>query len=160
MKIEGLGPPQQPEPNNKEADEAKKALNPAEAAKSEPDRIDLSRSDKNQGGIYTNDLRRGAGAVEQGPKDLDKVKRQTDSGYYDTPQAKTETSAKLIDSGDLSEVVEDYHRSNLAGETRPETADARVDKITEMKKKAASGFFNDPANFGAFADRIMRRFGL
>jgi hypothetical protein len=160
MKIEGLGPPQQPEPNSKKADEAKRASNPIGATKNEPDKIDLGRSDKDQSGVYTSSLKQGAGAIQDRPRNLDLVRAQSDNGYYDSPQARSETSDKLIDSDDFREVVQEYHSANRAADRRPEIPGINSDKISDIRQKAASGFYNDPANFGAFVDKIIKRFGL
>lgn len=160
MKIEGFGPLQQPEPRNKKADEAKRAANPADMPKGEPDKIDLSGTGKDRSGIYTSDLKQGASSINDIQKDLEKVKKQSQNGYYDTPQARSETSEKLIDNDDFKEVVRQYHLAKLADESGEMTIQDRPDKIAEIKKKVAEGFFNNPANYGAFADRVIKRFGL
>jgi hypothetical protein len=65
---------------------------------------------------------------------------------------------QAVDSSKAAE-----HKQDLVGSqdsSNERTADVRHDRVARSKRKLASGFYNNPANYGHFADKIICRFGI
>ncbi|MCP4581753.1 MAG: flagellar biosynthesis anti-sigma factor FlgM [candidate division Zixibacteria bacterium] len=161
MKIDGLGVPQQPDNKAKRAKAAEKSEKAIENQKPTSDSIELSKTKKpgTESG-YTREIQKGAQTEKNAKRDLTEVKNKTTNGYYDKPEARAKTSEKLIDSEDLKEVVDRYHISNYSKEILANTPEVRHEKVAEAKQKISEGFYNNSENFGAFADKIIKHFGI
>jgi hypothetical protein len=162
MKIEGLGAPQQPDPKGKKiknidrSDKAKTSL-PQSA-----DSIELKKEAKDASKIsYKPNL---AQAEQQAPadtsKNLSELKQKSSEGYYDSREIREKTSDKLIASNELKDVVKDYHLSEEAKKILSQIPEIRHDRIADVNQKIASGFYDNPSNFGDFADKIISYFGI
>jgi len=161
MKIEGFGPPQQPEPKGKKPGTSGKQEKTAKKQTVDSDSIDLVKSNKLLDKAGYSDKVQKSGLPDQGiKKDLVEVKLKSSFGFYDTDKVKEETSEKIIDSRDLENVVEEYHLSNLSKEILAKASDVRHEKVAEVKQKIAEGFYDDPANYSLFADKLMDHFGM
>jgi len=161
MKIDGLGAPQQPEPKGKKPKPAEIADKNRENQKPVSDSIELAKGKKPTAAPgYTQDIQKGIPSEKQTEKDLSQVKQRTSDGYYDKSETKEKTSDNLISSDELKEVVDQYHLSNLTKEILSKTPEVRHDKVAGVKKRMAEGFYDSAANFGAFADKIIKHFGV
>jgi anti-sigma28 factor (negative regulator of flagellin synthesis) len=155
MRIEGLGPIQQPDPKNKKTGDA------AKKSDSRPDSVELAnKSQEASKAGYSDNLKKGRPIQSAQSTDINQVKQQTDSGYYDTPEIRSGISENLIDSDELKDVVQEYHKSNLAKEIQSKPVEIRHEKVAEVRTKLADGFYNNPSNYGSFADKIISYFGL
>ena len=161
MKIDGLGAPQQPDPKSKKPKPAEQSDKARENQKTVSDSIELVKDKKPAlPPGYTQDIQKGTTSEKRTEKDLSQVKQKTTNGYYDKPETKEKTSDKLIHSGELKEVVDQYHLSNLTKDILSKTPDIRHDKVAGVKKRMAEGFYDSSANFGVFADKIIKHFGV
>jgi len=161
MKIDGLGAPQQPDPKNRKPKSAEQSDKTRENQKPGSDSIELTKNKKPASTTgYTHDIQKGTPSEKRAEKDLSHVKQRTTNGYYDKPETKEETSEKLIRSEELKQVVDQYHLSNMTKDILSKTPDIRHDKVAGAKKRMAEGFYDSSANFGAFADKIIKHFGV
>jgi hypothetical protein len=155
MRIEGLGPVGQPEPKDKKTDKSPKPANTTQ------DKVDLtSAEEKINGTGYGDNLKSGKTAPGERAENYAQIRRQTSFGYYDEPEVIKSTSDKLIESKALNDIVQKYHKANKTDQLGTTTTEIRQDKVTEIKRKLAQGFYNDPANFQSFAQKIIDHFGL
>jgi len=161
MEIDGLGAPQQPDPKSKKLKSAERSDKSKENQKTVPDSIELAKDKKPTSAPgYAQDIQKGVPSEKKTEKDLSQVRQRTTNGYYDKPETKEKTSDKLIRSDELKEVVDQYHLSNLTKDILSKTPDIRYDKVAGAKKRMAERFYNSSANFGAFADKIIKHFGV
>lgn len=161
MKIDGLGAPQQPDPESKKPKPAEQSDKTKENQKTVSDSIELAKDKKPAlPPGYTQDIQKGTTSEKRTEKDLSQVKQKTTNGYYDKPETKEKTSDKLIHSEELKEVVDQYHLLNLTKDILSKTPDIRHDKVAGVKKRMAEGFYDSSANFGVFADKIIKHFGV
>lgn len=161
MKIEGLGLPQPPDPKGKKAREIKQADNTAENQRQVSDSIQISKNAQKQvEASYVQKIRKGGESEAENVRDLTEYKQKSAQGYYDSVESKEQTSEKLIASDDLKEVIKEYHYANVVNENIDYSAEVRHDKVAEIKKKVADGYYDDPTNFGNIADKLMNHFGV
>lgn len=161
MKIEGLGLPQPPDPKGKKAKEIHQAEKTADQQKKSADSIQLSKSAQKQiEASYAEKIGKGGNADTENVRDLSEYKQKSAQGYYDSTESKEKTSEKLIQSEDLKDVIKEYHYSNIENRNIDNSAEVRHDKVAEIKKKVAEGFYDDPLNFGSIADKLMNYFGV
>jgi anti-sigma28 factor (negative regulator of flagellin synthesis) len=160
MKIDAFGPLQQPDPK----EEKQKASQRDDRDKSFPpnkfDSIKINKDIKEPSSPGYAGRTGKSNSMNRSDKDIDDLKHKSASGYYDTYEIKDKTSEKLIDSQELEDVVEQYRLSSLSQEVASKKSVVRFEKIAEAKKKIADGFFNNPANFEAIADKILDHFKI
>jgi hypothetical protein len=155
MRIDGLGPVGQPEPKDKKNDKAVKPTN-------QPlDKVDIKSSDSkiNNAG-YGDSLKNAILAQVERYENATEIKRKSALGYFEDSEVMQTISDKLIDSNELSDVVKEYHQANKAKALQTSGPDIRYEKIAEVKKKIEQDFYKDPANYAAFAQKIIDHFGL
>jgi hypothetical protein len=155
MRIDGLGPVGQPEPKDKKSDKSPKAAN------TPLDKVDIKSSDNkvNNAG-YGDSLKSAIMAQVERFENSTQIRRKSASGYYEDSEIMRSISDKLIDSNELSDVVKEYHQANKTRNIESSKSEIRQEKVDEVKKKIEQDFYNDPANFEAFAQKIIDHFGL
>lgn len=161
MKIEGFGSPHQTEPKDKKVKESEKSDRTSEVQKTVSDSVELNKNRKqiNNTGYSQKLAQQGASDIAL-KKDLSELKNKTSNGYYDKHEIRERTSDRLIDSKVLKDVVKQYHLSNTSKEMLSNNSNIRHEKVADTKQKVVQGFYNDPQNFGKFADKIINHFGL
>jgi hypothetical protein len=155
MRIDGLKPFGQPDPKDKKTDKTPKLAN-------QPlDKLDINSSDNkvNKAG-YGESLKNAIMAQVERFENATQIKRKSASGFYEESEIMQTISDKLIDSNELSDVVKEYHKANLAKISEVSESQTRQEKIAEVKKKIEEDFYNNPANYEAFAQKIIDHFGL
>jgi hypothetical protein len=155
MRIDGPGPIGQPEPKDKKTDKSPKTAN------TPLDTVDIKSSDSkvNDAG-YGDSLKNAIMAQVERFENSTQIRRKSTSGYYEDSEIMRSISDKLINSKELSDVVKEYHQANKAKNVESSKTEIRQEKVDEVKKKIEQDFYNDPANFGAFAQKIIDHFGL
>lgn len=122
MRIEGLGPLQQPDPKDKKPEGSLRRDKPAQKHQQCPDKIELGKDKVSTTEIgYTSEIKRGQLPAQDTLRDFYKIK----------------------------------HLSNYSQEILLKAPDIRHEKIAEIKKKIAEGFYDRPSNFGLIADGII-----
>jgi anti-sigma28 factor (negative regulator of flagellin synthesis) len=155
MRIEGIGPIGQPEPKDKKNE---KSPNPANTGL---DKVDITSSEeKINGAGYGDSLKNAIIARGERAESYARIRRQTSSGYYDEPDVIQSTSDKFLESMELIDIVDEYHQANKTNQIGESTTEIRHEKVTEIKKKLEQGFYDDPANFQSFAQKLIDHFGL
>jgi hypothetical protein len=155
MRIDGMGPIGQPEPKDKKNDKTPKTAN------TPLDKVDIKSSDNkaNDAG-YGESLKSAIMAQVERFENSTQIRRKSSSGYYEDSEIMRSISDKLIDSNELSDVVKKYHQANKTKNIESSKSEIRQEKVDEVKKKIEQDFYNDPANFEAFAQKIINHFGL
>lgn len=160
MKIEGLGMPQQPDPKDKKIKDTEKT-DTNDNQKTVSDSIELSKSNnqvKDAG--YSSQISQAGTSDVTSKKDYTELKDKTSTGYYDSQEVREKTSDKLIDSEELKDVVKEYHLSNLSKEITSKSTSIRHDKVAVARDRISQGFYDNPDNYGEFADKMINHFGL
>jgi len=161
MKIEGFGSLHQPDPKDKKQKVSGKQDKTNEKQPHVSDSINLTNSKKRADDVvYSTEVQKSDGKDYSIKKDISEVKQKSSSGHYDNYEVKKKTSEKLIDSRELSNVVHEYHLSNVSKEILAKTPEIRHEKIAEVKKKIEQGLYNNPENFGIIADKMIKHFGI
>jgi len=153
MRIEGLGPLQQPDPKEKKPEKNQKQQNAS------PDRVEIAkRGTKAANAGY--EVKRPRPTESNRTRDFSNVKKRSSNGYYEKPEVRQSTSEKLIDSKELGDVVDKYHQAFRANELGKKSPEIRHDKVAQVKRKVAEGFYNNPQNYDPIAKKIIHHFGL
>jgi hypothetical protein len=163
MKIEGMGAPQQPDPKGKKNRNIDRADKAKDALKQSADSIELKKEARETGkaAAYKPDVARTEQpTTTDSGKNLAELQRKSSDGYYDSREVREQTSDKLLASNDLKDVVNDYHLSEATKEIMAQIPEVRHDRIADVNQKIAAGYYDNPANFGDFADKIISYFGI
>ncbi len=154
MRIDGSGLPVRFNRENSKSE--RRADKPSE----HHDSIDLRKTVEPENPVYSIEIRRSDDEGKKLPIDiLSELRHRSTDGYYDKDEIRRRTSEKIIDSAEFSDVVSDFYNSRVSNDAAKYSLN-NEEKIAEMRKKAATGFYDDPANFGAFADKLIKYFGL
>jgi len=155
MRIDGLGPIGQPEPKDK------KPGKPLKPADTQLDKVDIKQPEnKISEAGYGQTLKNAIAAQTDRFDSSTQIRRKSSTGYYDESDILKAISDKLIDSKELKDVIKEYQLANkIKAEQAPDPA-IRQEKVAEVKKRMEQGYYNDPANFGNFAQKIIDHFGL
>lgn len=155
MRIEGLGPIGQPEPKDKKSEKAVKPSN------TPLDKVDIKQQDNKIGQAgYGESLKNALAAQAEKFENSAQIRRKSASGYYEESEILKTISDKLIDSSELKDVIKEYQQANKVRTIQSTESPVRQDKVDEVRKKMEEGFYNDPANFNSFAQKIIDHFGL
>ena len=161
MKIEGLGAPQQPDPKGKKTKGVDRADKAKEASKQTADSIELKKDTKEVSkAAYSPNLARTDQPVTDIGKNISELQQKSSDGYYDSREVREKTTDKLLASNEMKDVVNDYHLSEEAKKILAQIPDIRHDRIADVNQKIAAGYYDNPANFGDFADKIISYFGI
>jgi hypothetical protein len=162
MRIEGLGAPQQPDPKGKKTKDVDRADKAKDGLKQSADSIELKKDAKEVGkaAAYKPNIARAEQSATDTGKNLSEVKQKTSDGYYDSREVREKTSDKLLASDDMKDVVKDYHLSEAARQALDQIPEIRHDRIADVNQKIAAGYYDNPENFGNFADKIISYFGI
>ncbi|NLI15039.1 MAG: flagellar biosynthesis anti-sigma factor FlgM [candidate division Zixibacteria bacterium] len=155
MRIEGLGPIGQPGPKDKKNDKTAGPVN------TPIDKVDLSQKNKKTGEAgYGESLKKALAAQAGQLENSNQIRQRTASGYYEETEVLKTISDKLIDSGELKDVVKEYQQLSKLKSIQSTEKPIRQDKVAEARKKMENGYYNDPTNFDSFAQKIIDHFGL
>jgi len=122
MRIEGLGPIQQPDPKDKKSESSLPQDKTLYKYRGCPDKIEMGENNVSSTEVgYTNEVKKRQLPPQDALNDYSKIKRL----------------------------------SNNSQEILFKASDIRHEKIAEIKKKIAEGFYNEPDNFGIIADGII-----
>ena len=161
MKIEGMGAPQQPDPKAKKLKANTKTDGTRDTSRPKADSVELNQKNKQlEKAIYSPELAKGGTSDLSTRKDVSELRDKTANGFYDNYETRARISDRLIESEELKGVVEEFHLSNLSKEILAKSSDIRHDKVADVKQKIAQGFYDNPQNYGGFADKIINHFGL
>lgn len=155
MRIEGLGPIGQPDPKDKKNEKA------AKPTSTPLDKVDIKQHENKIGQAgYGESLKNALAAQAEKFENSTQIRRKSASGYYEESEILRSISDKLIDSSELKDVVKEYKQANKLMTIQSTESPVRQDKVAEVRRKMEEGYYNDPANFNSFAQKIIDHFGL
>jgi len=159
MKIDGLGSLQPVDPKNKNDNAAK--TDKQTATDSFADLVELAATEGsvNSAG-YTDIKPAGTDELKSSSARLDRISHYLQSGYYDRQNIRERLSEKVIVSTDFGGIVSEYKQAGNTGNITGDTVEVRHSKIAEVQKMIDEDFYNNPASFGMFDDRIIDYFGV
>jgi len=154
MRIDGAGLPYRLSRDEKKSERA------ANKPSGQHDSIALRGASRRENPVYSIEVRQPA--KENKPLSgemLGQLRSRSSDGYYEKDEVRRLTSEKIMGSAEFSDVVSDYFRTRVSGSNIVNSGN-NEEKIAEIRKKAATGFYDDPANFGIFAEKLIKSFGL
>jgi hypothetical protein len=155
MRIDGLGPVGQPEPKDKKNEKTPRPI------EKPLDKVDINQQEGMIGKAgYGESLKNAIIAQVERFENSTQIRRKSTSGYYEESEILKTISDKLIDSKELKDIIKDYQQANKTRAIQSADPSIRLDKVAEVKKKMEEGYYNDPANFDSFAQKLINHFGL
>lgn len=152
MRIDGTGLPDRPAYNGK------KTSKPSKQSIGRLDSISLQKQSNDDRYIYSSMLQKNRDRNKQILSELmTEFRKLSEQGFYETEEVRQKTSDKIIESSEFKDIVAHWAVNHMSSDKKIEDEDS-ADKISRIRLKAAAGFYNDPANFGSFADKIMKHF--
>ncbi len=154
MRIDGAGLPY------RLSGDEKKSERTAKRPAGQHDSIAIQRTSGGENPVYSIEIRRPIKEnKELSGEILNELRSRSSDGYYEIDEVRRLISEKIMGSAEFSDVITDYYKSRVsAGDAVNSVSDE--EKIAAIRKKTATGFYDDPANFGIIAEKLIKSFGL
>ena len=95
-----------------------------------------------------------AESTETNPR-IDEIKRRVESGYYNARQVREQIADALLDSPGMQKDVSDVTVFKGAQEALDAVPDVREDKVSEVRQRVESGFYDQGEVQRDVADRVL-----